>query len=362
MKKPKLKTPKLIKNGMKRIPLIRGRKVMGTEEQDASVPRITNDTVAAHREEVLGSARKYIYPLQHSRGRIVKISSVLLSAAIVFFFVYCGFALYKLQSTSSFLYEVTSVIPFPIAKAGSQYVAYENYLFELRHYVHYYQTQQKVDPSSTSGKQQISQYKKRALQQVIDDAYVKQLAQKNNISVSNQEVNNQITLVKSQNRLGNSDQMLGDVLKQFWGWSIDDFKRELKTQLLAQKVVSQLDVTTHARADNVLAQLKSGADFAKVAGDTSDDIATKAAGGQYGFAISRANRDVPPQVVDVLFKLQPGQVSDIIDTGYTLEIVKVGQIIDDKVQASHISFRLQLLKTYLDPLKAEHKTHQFIHL
>src|SRR5580704_9067297 len=144
------------------------------DEAIQTLPRITNETVAAHREEVLSSARKYIYPLQHSKHRIVIISGSLLVLAIIGVFTYCVLALYRFQSDSSFVYRVTQVIPFPVAKAGPDYVAYENYLFELRHYEHYYETQQAVDFNSATGKLQLAAYKKQALQQVIDDAYVKQ--------------------------------------------------------------------------------------------------------------------------------------------------------------------------------------------
>ena len=330
-----------------------------TAEALSNLPRITNETVAEHREEVLKSARKYIYPLQHSRHRIIKISTSLFAAAIVVFFIYCGFALYKLQSTSTFLYEVTRVLPFPVAKAGPSFVAYENYLFELRHLMHYYEVQQKEDLGGKD-RRHLEALRKDSMQKVINDAYVKQVAAANNISVSNREVNDQIVLVKAQNRLGTNDQMLADVLKQFWGWSISDFRRELKTQLLAQKVASKLDTTTQARASNALASLNQGKDFAALAAEVSDDTATKVNGGQYGALIAKSNRDVPPQVVDALFKLQPGQTSAIINTGYTLEIVKVLKIEGDKVQAAHISFNLAPIETYLKPLKEEKKARRFI--
>jgi hypothetical protein len=71
-----------------------------TAEALSNLPRITNETVAEHREEVLSSARKYIYPLQHSRGRIIKISTTLFIVAVAVFFAYCGTALYKLRSTA----------------------------------------------------------------------------------------------------------------------------------------------------------------------------------------------------------------------------------------------------------------------
>jgi hypothetical protein len=334
-----------------------------TEEAAERPPRITNETIAAHREEVLGSARKYIYPLGHSRHRIVKTSVTLFVVLIVVFFAYCVLALYKLQSSSTFVYDVTRVIPFPIAKVGSNYVSYENYLFELRHYVHYYETQQKLNVHDNSGKQQIASYKKQALQQVIDAAYIKQLARQNGVSVSGQEVTDEINLVRAQNRLGSSDQVLADVLHQFWGWNIYDFRRELRQQLLAQKLVAKLDTATTARAQSALDQLRQGGDFGALAGQVSDDVATKANGGQYGFPIDQQNRDIPPQVVDALFKLQkPGDVSITVNTGSTLEIIKLVQINGDKRQAAHISFSLKPISTYLDPLKAKEKTHRYISL
>jgi hypothetical protein len=330
-----------------------------TAEALSNLPRITNETVAEHREKVLSSARKYIYPLQHSRSRIIKISTSLFVIAVVVFFAYVGLALYKFQSTSTFMYEVTRVLPLPVAKAGPNFISYDSYLFELRHLTHYYETQQKEDFSGND-KQHLAALKKSSMQTVIDDAYVKQLADQHHISVSAREVDDQITLMKSQNRLGTSDQMLSDVLKQYWGWSISDFRRELKSQLLAQKTASQLDVATHARANNALADIQAGKDFAAVAAAASDDAGTKANGGQYGGPIDKSNRDIPPAVIDALFKLQPGQASSIIDTGYSLEIVKVLGVQGDKVTAAHISLNLKNIQTYIQPLRTQHKPRTFI--
>lgn len=331
-----------------------------TAEALSNLPRITNETVAEHREKVLSSARKYIYPLQHSRSRIIKISTTLFVAAVVIFFSYVGLALYKFQSASTFIYEVTRVLPLPVAKAGPHFVSYESYLFELRHLRHYYEVQLKEDFSTEGGKRHLAALKQQSMQTVIDDAYVKQLAAQNHISVSDREVSDQVAMMRSQNRLGTNDQMLADVLRQYWGWSIADFRRELKNQMLAQKVASKLDNATHARASSALADLQSGKDFAAEAAAVSDDANTRGNGGQYGGPISESDRDMPPAVVDALFKLQPGQISGIIDTGYTLEIVKVLSVQGDKVTAAHISFNLKNIQSYIQPLEQAHKPHVFI--
>lgn len=325
-----------------------------------SLPRITNETVAEHREELLRGARKYIYPLKHTKRRVVVVSVSLLVTAVVLFFAYTLLALYKFQSNSTFIYYVTQVIPFPIAKAGPDYVAYENYLFELRHYMHYYETQQQVNFNSPAGQQQLDAFKKQALDEVVQDAYVKQLAAKYGVSVSSQEVDNEVSLLQQQNRLGSSNQEFADVLKEFWGWSINDFKRELKSQLLAQKVVAKLDTGTYARANTALQQLQGGADFGKLAAQMSDDTSTKNNNGQYGYSVSPNDQSLPPQVVAELFKLQPGQISGVINTGYTLEIVKVISKANGKIQAAHIAFNFQSISTYVTPLEKQHKPHYLV--
>ncbi|HUD07402.1 MAG TPA: peptidylprolyl isomerase [Candidatus Saccharimonadales bacterium] len=330
------------------------------DSQAGPVPRITNETVASHREDVLKSARKYIYPLKHSKHRIILISTSLVIVAVVGFFGYCTLALYKFGSYSTFLYRVTEIIPFPIARVGGHFVAYENYLFELNHYIHYYQTQQKLNFASPAGAQQLEDYRQRALDKVINDAYVKELAQKNNVTVTDQEVNEQVSIVRQENRLGNNQAEFEDVLKTYWGWSVDDFKRELKTQLLDQNLVSALDTGTHQRAQTALAAVQGGQDFAAAAAQYSDDQTTKANGGQYGFLISENDVNVPPQVVSALFALKAGQITGIINTGYSLEIDKVLSIQGSQIQAAHIVFNFKDINTYLTPLKDQQKATTYI--
>lgn len=325
-----------------------------------SVPTITNETLAEHREEVLSTARKYIYPLQHSKRRIIAVSSALLAAAIVFLFAYCLLSLYRFQSTSGFIYDVTRVVPFPVAKAGKSWVSYESYLFELRRNLHYYESVQKVNFSDPANKPQLELYKTQALDRVVNDAYVKQLAAKNKVRVTNQDVDNVVNLLKKQNRLGTSDKMFATVLQEFWGWSEADFRRELKQQILAQKVVAKLDTDTEARAIQAINDIRSGKDFAELANQITDDAATKGKGGQYPDLIAAADRDIPPQVSDQLFKLQPGQVSDIINTGYTIEIVKLLEKQGNKVRAAHIELDFKDISTYLKPLKDKNKPHNYI--
>ncbi len=361
MKKPrKLKKPKLPK--LPRPPIRRRAKAAEEKMSEAlsNVPRITNETVAEHREDVLSGARKYIYPLQHSKHHIVRYSVSILIIGIIAFLAYCGLALYKFQTTSGFMYDVTLVLPFPVAKTGPNWVSYESYLFELRRNMHYYQTQQQANFKTRDGRAQLVRLKQQALAQVIQDSYVKQLAAQHHVTVTDQDVNNEIAIVKNENRLGNSDQVLNEVLNKFWGWNESDFKRELKQQLLQQAVVAKLDQGTQNRASSALKQLQGGADFGTLATQISDDQATKTSGGQFGSPIAVNDHNVPPSVTAALFKLKAGQTTGIIDTGYTLEIYKVIDTNGTSLHAAHIQFNLQDISAYVQPLQKKESPHHYI--
>ena len=329
----------------------------------SEIPKITNDTVAEHREEVLSSARKYIYPLQHSKHKIVILTITIVLVTFVVFFTYCITALYRFHSTSTFIYKATQVIPFPIARQGDKFIAYENYLFELRRYQHYYENQQKLDFNSDYGKQQLIVAKNRSLTKVINDAYIKQIAKEKKITVSDQEVQDQITLLRNQERLGSSKDVLDDVLKEYFGWDEADFKRYVHGNLLQQKVLASLDVDTQGRANSALAEINKGKDFAEVAKTYSDEVTTKDKGGEYGFLIEKSNRDISPQTIDAIFKLQPGQVSGIVNTGNSLEIYKLIELQDgDKAKVAHIVFNFKDINQYLNDRKDQTKTRAYISL
>lgn len=349
---------KKLKHALKRVQKTDESKALQHAAENA--PRITNETVAEHREAVLKGARKYILPLQHSKHQIVIITSSLFILAIVGFFAYTTLALYKFQQTSTFLYRVTQVVPFPVARSGGDFVMYENYLFELRHYMHYYENQQKLNFNDENGKQQLDAFKAQARQKVVDDALVRDLAKENDVTVTDKEVTDQINLVRNQNRLGENDEVFEDVLNDYWGWNVNDFRRSLKQQLLARKLVAKLDTETSARANAALAELNAGADFAAVAKKYSDDASTKDTGGEYGAQINRTNRDLSAQTVDALFNLQPGQISGVVNTGYTLEIVKNIETTGDRVRGAHITFTFKDINTYLDPVKDAQKTSLYI--
>lgn len=322
----------------------------------AAVPRITNENVAEHREEVLSGARKYIYPLQHSKHRIVVLTTSLFLAALLIFSITSVLLLYRFENTSGFTYQVTRVVPFPIARTGSTFVAYENYLFELNHYVHYYENQQQLSFDTEFGQDQLNEYKKRALDKVINDAYVKRIADEQGISVTDTEVDDQIRIARELNRLGGDEGVFEDILREYWNWSIDDFRRSLKSEILTQKVIRALDTETEQRAVEALGRVEAGEDFAVVAAEYSDDDITADAGGNFG-EVSKSNRNVSQQTVDALFSLPQGENSGLTivpyGTGYALSIIKNIETKGDTASGAHIIFQLKSIDEVLNDRKEQ---------
>lgn len=74
-----------------------------------------------------------------------------------------------------------------------------------------------------------------------------------------------------------------------------------------------------ARAEEVMRQLRTGADFAKMAG-TYSDASDALKGGEIGW---RNTDRLPPQFLDVLTKLKPGQVTPIIKSAGAFHILKL---------------------------------------
>jgi peptidyl-prolyl cis-trans isomerase C len=74
------------------------------------------------------------------------------------------------------------------------------------------------------------------------------------------------------------------------------------------------------KLEDLRKQIQGGADFAQLAQQYSEDLNTAGAGGDLGY-INR--QKVVPPIANAAYALAPGEVSDIIQSPYGLELIKV---------------------------------------
>lgn len=83
-------------------------------------------------------------------------------------------------------------------------------------------------------------------------------------------------------------------------------------------------VATEQKAKEILAAVKGGGDFAKLAGDNTLDPSGKQSGGDLGFF---KKGEMVPEFAEVAFKLKEGEVSDTpVKTQFGWHIIKVDKI------------------------------------
>jgi parvulin-like peptidyl-prolyl isomerase len=108
------------------------------------------------------------------------------------------------------------------------------------------------------------------------------------------------------------------------------------------------------KIESLLARARNGADFAELAVEFSDDIASKDRGGEYTFPRGR----MAPTFEAAAFSLAPGKISDVVTTQYGYHIIKVYEQIpaktlplDDKVTEEVRNFlKTQETQKQMQPL------------
>ncbi|HVI69666.1 MAG TPA: SurA N-terminal domain-containing protein [Magnetospirillaceae bacterium] len=322
--------------------------------------RITNETVAEHRERVLAGGRKFKYPLQYTTHRILFISIIISILALIIFIAFFVWQLYFAQAYDRFTYGLTRVLPVPVAKVDTELVRYSDYLSELRSAVHYLTTKEAVNFNSVDGKRQLDFYKRLALDKAVRNALVAKLASDNKITITAKEVDDFVKHQLESKKLGVTEEDYKRVISDYYDRSFDEYKNAVRQELLHKKVSATLDIESRGKAEWVVQQIASGGNFGDLARLVSDDPLSKASGGDIGF-VSKDSED-PSGLIAAAQALQlPGHIAgpiEGVDGFYIIQLIEKRDTGDVRFAKIFISYKL--IPQKLAELKAQNKINEFI--
>ena len=194
----------------------------------------------------------------------------------------------------------------------------------------------------------IVSFKKNILNQLIDYELLYQQAQKEKVKISNDEINLEIDKIKDN---FSSPEEFDGALKAN-NITLTQLKEDIKRQLIINKVLAEIRsqvsisdedlleyynenkesliepeqvharhilVKTEEEANTLLLQIKEGlADFSELAKEKSTDSSAPS-GGDLGF-FTRGR--MVKEFEDAAFSLEPGEISDVVQTQFGYHIIK----------------------------------------
>lgn len=333
------------------------RKRRKDPESDETSARITNETVAEHREKVLAGGRKFKYPIQYQRHKLV-INTIIIGVATVVLLTAIGwYQLYIARDSSELTYRITQLIPVRIASVDGEPVPYSDYLMRYRSSIFYAQKQGSINLNTSDGKRQAAYYQRQELTNAERNAYVTKLAHQQKLSVSDKEVNDFIKKdIDAKSVSLNAYEKT--VLKSYYDWSLDEYRSIVRDELLKRRVSFAIDTKAKQKAESLRQSVISGADFATVAKESSDDETTKSGGGDSG-VLPTSSLDSNDLIVTAM-KLEKDQVSNLIQGVDGYYFIKLTSKSNDAVQYRVIKVKLTAFDTGFTNLQEHGKIKEYI--
>lgn len=217
------------------------------------------------------------------------------------------------------------------ALVNAQPIAMEEYEKQVAQ-VEAFFAQEGLDLESAEGRERLAQARRQVLEQMIDQELIRQAAAGMGVSVSESQLESSLQEIIDQS---GGEEAFEQSL-QAMGNSYEDFRQMLLDQLLSEAVYGAVTasigstaeqvharhilVSTRERAEEVLARLQAGEDFAYLAREYSEDISSREMGGDVGFF---PRGIMPPEVEDAAFTAPLGEVSGVIESQFGFHILQV---------------------------------------
>lgn len=333
------------------------RRKKQTDQQPA---RITNETVAEHRERILAGGRRFKYPVQYARHRLVINTIVISFIALILLVGVVWWQLYLAQNSSTFFYRITRAVPLPVASVDGQSVLYSDYLVGYRSHAHYLEFKEGVNLNSKENKTRVDYIKREALNDAVADAYAAKLAHQYNVAITEEQVDAAITRQRHSRDGVASVETYNAIILDHFDWTPEEARGVTARKLLRQEVSYKVDDKAGKQRDKLVELLKTQPDFDKIATELGGTGTAKVTTGITQL-VPRNNQD--GGLAAVAADLKKGELSQVFkstngDGYYIVRLIES----DAKGQVSYafIKIPLTVFKERLEKIHAEGKVDEYV--
>lgn len=280
------------------------------KQEERAPSRITNETVAEHRERILAGGRKFKYPVQYARHKLVFNAIIISVAAALLLAVIAWWQLYPMQNSSALMYRITLLLPLPVAEVDGEQVPYRDYLVQYRGSEYYLAKYGDIKLNTQDGKRQLDYVKRQSLDKAEQIAYARKLSRSANVTVTSTDVDTFIDQERNAANGKTSQETYDASAQMVLGLSTEDYRLSVANAILKTKVAFAVDTaaTAQVKKASELVETTDG-DLAKVAEQIGDNKVTV---GQSGLVdVSGKFRGL--RVADVA-KLETGKLSGVLQS------------------------------------------------
>lgn len=288
----------------------------------------------------------------------IAIGVVVLAIAVLLY----GF--YGLGWKGGFIDRMTNALPFPAVITNSKVITYKEYRDDLDTLRYYFSNNPMGTESGAAPSE--SEIVVTVLNRLVYDNVLRSLVKEHNIAVTEEELEAQLqTIAESQG----SREEVSKLLSQLYGWDEAQFKEKiLKPYIWLTKLETvltdngTLNQNASTRADEVLAKVKAGdTPFEDLATEYSEDTSASV-GGDLGFFGAGEMVQEFEQAVEAL---EPGEVSDVVQTQFGYHIIKLEEKVDDpdkgvQYHARHILIRTKTIDEFVNEEIADASVHIWV--
>lgn len=262
------------------------------------------EKVDERREEVLAAGRKFKYPLQWTKHRVV-INTVLISLVVLAIIITSGWlALYQFNMTDDMLFRITKVVPVPVATVDEESVRFSDYLMFYRSSLLSIERQSGQVDNDSSVEALRAQYMRSALSEAEEYAYANKLAKELNVTVSQEEVTKELERHLSLGGVERSEEAFLKIVKENFGLDKDEYEHMLYLTILKAKVEMEIDEAANKTANEVERILaENGGNYTAIAESLGDKVEYQETGGLVD------SQNIDGGRASEAIKLDPGQQS-----------------------------------------------------